>query len=79
MTCLLYWLTGFRGEDFKTFFPIGSYVKTTVCPPEPLVQNRLLLLKVLKALRVGIFIHHYQFTSVLIKHTFGPNGGFYKY
>ena len=29
MTCLLYWLTGFRGEDFKTFFPIGSYVKTT--------------------------------------------------
>ena len=27
MTCLLYWLTGFRG-DFKTFFPIGSYVKT---------------------------------------------------
>ena len=28
MTCLLYWLTGFRGEDFKTFFPIGSYVKT---------------------------------------------------
>ena len=21
MTCLLYWLTGFRGEDFKTFFP----------------------------------------------------------
>ena len=32
MTCLLYWLTGFRGEDFKTFFPIESYVKTTVCP-----------------------------------------------
>ena len=30
-TCLLYWLTSFRGEDFKTFFPIGSYVKTTVC------------------------------------------------
>jgi hypothetical protein len=30
MTCLLYWLTSFRGEDFKTFFPIGSYVKTTV-------------------------------------------------
>ena len=29
MTCLLYWLTGFR-EDFKTFLPIGSYVKTTV-------------------------------------------------
>ena len=28
MTCLLYWLNGFRGEDFKTFFPIGSYVKT---------------------------------------------------
>jgi hypothetical protein len=28
MTCLLYWLTGFRGEDFKTFFPIGSYVRT---------------------------------------------------
>jgi hypothetical protein len=28
MTCLLYWLTGFRGGDFKTFFPIGSYVKT---------------------------------------------------
>jgi hypothetical protein len=26
---LAYW---FRGEDFKTFFPIGSYVKTTVCP-----------------------------------------------
>ena len=25
----LNWLTGFRGEDFKTFFPIGSYVKTT--------------------------------------------------
>jgi hypothetical protein len=24
----LNWL---RGEDFKTFFPIGSYVKTTVC------------------------------------------------
>jgi hypothetical protein len=31
MTCLLYWLTSFRGEDYKTFFPIGSYVKTTVC------------------------------------------------
>jgi hypothetical protein len=31
MTCLLYWLTSFRGEDFKTFLPIGSYVKTTVC------------------------------------------------
>jgi hypothetical protein len=31
MTFLLYWLTGFRGEEFKTFFPIGSYVKTTVC------------------------------------------------
>jgi hypothetical protein len=28
MTCLLYWVTGFRGENFKTFFPIGSYVKT---------------------------------------------------
>ena len=28
---LLYWHTSFRGEDFKTFFPIGSYVKTTVC------------------------------------------------
>ena len=28
----LNWLTGFRGEDFKTFFPIGSFVKTTVCP-----------------------------------------------
>ena len=28
MTCLLYWPTGFRGEDFKTFFPIRSYVKT---------------------------------------------------
>ena len=28
MTCLLYWVTGFRGEDYKTFFPIGSYVKT---------------------------------------------------
>ena len=26
MTCLLYWLTGFRGEDFKTCFPIGSYM-----------------------------------------------------
>jgi hypothetical protein len=26
------WLRGFRGEDFKTFFPIRSYVKTTVCP-----------------------------------------------
>jgi hypothetical protein len=24
--------TGFIREDFKTFFPIGSYVKTTVCP-----------------------------------------------
>ena len=24
----LNWVTGFRGEDFKTFFPIGSYVKT---------------------------------------------------
>ena len=22
MTCLLYWLTGFRGEDFKTFVPL---------------------------------------------------------
>jgi hypothetical protein len=31
MTCLLYWLTGLIGEDFKTFFPIGSCVKTTVC------------------------------------------------
>ena len=31
MTCLLYWLTSFRGEDLKTFFPIGPYVKTTVC------------------------------------------------
>ena len=28
MTCLLFWLTAFRGEYFKTFFPIGSYVKT---------------------------------------------------
>jgi hypothetical protein len=28
MTCLLYWLTDFRREDFKTFFPIGSYDKT---------------------------------------------------
>ena len=28
MTCLLYWLTGFSGEYFKTFFPIGYYVKT---------------------------------------------------
>jgi hypothetical protein len=28
MTFLLYWLTGFREEDFKTCFPIGSYVKT---------------------------------------------------
>ena len=27
----LNWLTGFRGEDFKTLIPIGSYVKTTVC------------------------------------------------
>jgi hypothetical protein len=27
-TCLLYWQTGFRGEDFKTFSPIGSYAKT---------------------------------------------------
>ena len=27
MTCLLYCLTGFKG-DFKTFFPIGSYAKT---------------------------------------------------
>ena len=26
MPCLLYWLTGFRGEHFKTFFPIGSYM-----------------------------------------------------
>ena len=32
MTCWLYWLTGFRGEDFKTIFPIGSYVKITVYP-----------------------------------------------
>jgi hypothetical protein len=24
----VHWLTGFRGKDFKTFFPIGSYVKT---------------------------------------------------
>jgi hypothetical protein len=32
MTCFLYWLTGFRGEDFKTFVTIGSYAKTTVCP-----------------------------------------------
>jgi hypothetical protein len=23
----LNWLTGFRGEDFKTFFPIGSMLK----------------------------------------------------
>jgi hypothetical protein len=28
MTCLLYWLIGFRGEYFKIFFPIESYVKT---------------------------------------------------
>ena len=28
MTWLLYWPTGIRGKDFKTFFPIGSYVKT---------------------------------------------------
>ena len=28
MTSLLYWLTGFRGEDFKTVFPIGPYGKT---------------------------------------------------
>jgi hypothetical protein len=28
MTCLLYLLTGFRGEDLKHVFPIGSYVKT---------------------------------------------------
>ena len=27
MTCLLYWLTSFRGEDFKTFFPIGPMLK----------------------------------------------------
>jgi hypothetical protein len=31
MTCLLYWLTSFRGEDLKKKIPIGSYVKTTVC------------------------------------------------
>jgi hypothetical protein len=31
MNYLLYWLTSFRGEDFKTFVPIVSYVKTTVC------------------------------------------------
>ena len=30
MTCLLYWLTSFRGEDLKKKIPIGSYVKTTV-------------------------------------------------
>ena len=24
--------SAFRGEDFKIFFPIGSYVKTIVCP-----------------------------------------------
>jgi hypothetical protein len=24
----LNWLTGFRGEDFLSIFPIGSYVKT---------------------------------------------------
>jgi hypothetical protein len=23
---------GFRRKKFKTFFPIGSYVNTTVCP-----------------------------------------------
>jgi hypothetical protein len=28
MTCFLSWVTGFRREDFKTFFPIRSYVKT---------------------------------------------------
>jgi hypothetical protein len=28
MICLLYWLTGFRGEYFKIFFPIVAYVKT---------------------------------------------------
>ena len=28
MICLLYWLTGFRGEYFKIFFPIVSYAKT---------------------------------------------------
>ena len=28
MTCFLCWVTGFRREDFKTFFPIRSYVKT---------------------------------------------------
>ena len=28
MTCLLYWLTGFKGEDFKTFFTHKTYVKT---------------------------------------------------
>jgi hypothetical protein len=27
MTCLLYWLTGFRGEDFRIFSPIVSYAK----------------------------------------------------
>jgi hypothetical protein len=25
-------VTSFRGEDFKTFFPMRSYVKTTVYP-----------------------------------------------
>jgi hypothetical protein len=27
MTCLLYWLTGFRGEDLKKNFPIRFYAK----------------------------------------------------
>jgi hypothetical protein len=29
---VLNWLTGFRGNYFLNNFPIGSYVKTTVCP-----------------------------------------------
>ena len=39
MACLLYWLTGFRGEDFKTLFPIRSYVKTTVCPLKAVILD----------------------------------------
>jgi hypothetical protein len=35
----------FRGEDFKTFFPIGSYVKTTVCPLKATILDGGLPLK----------------------------------
>jgi hypothetical protein len=31
MTCLQYWLTGFRGEDFKTFFPHRVLCLNYVC------------------------------------------------